>query len=219
MSTRIVAASAIGALAVAGAIVLLTGAGSEAPSPAPAGEQRRRPIRVTVGRHRAGVRVGCARRSEANFPAAFTDRRNLVVGPLVLIGGAFTPPSVVREYGGNKFPLLVKAGHTVTLHVPRRVAGLAYAGLGDGPLPQGQQVRLRDTAPTMTFVACRSGTPPRTYQSNGPSSSYADREQVTFWSGSVVTGAPACVPLAVYVDDEHAPRRVGLALGQHCESR
>lgn len=33
------------------------------------------------------AREGCSRRSEANFPGAFTNPRNLVVGPLALIGG------------------------------------------------------------------------------------------------------------------------------------
>jgi hypothetical protein len=83
-----------------------------------------------------GVIVDCDRRSEASFPGAFTDPRNLVVGPLVLNGaGEPTPASVVREFGGNKFPLLVKAGHSVTLRLPRALrgfAGLAYGGLGRG---------------------------------------------------------------------------------------
>lgn len=134
-----------------------------------------------------GVIVDCARRSEANFPGAFTDPRNLVVGPLVLDGaGKATPASVVREFGGNKFPLLVKAGHTVTVRLPRAVrsfAGLAYGGLGNRPLPDGE-VRLRDAAHTMTFVACEPGSPTRTYRPNGPSASRADGEAVTFGGAS-----------------------------------
>ena len=40
----------------------------------------------------------CAKRSDADFPRAFSDPRNLVVGPLVLVGaGSYTPASVVRE--------------------------------------------------------------------------------------------------------------------------
>ena len=172
-------------------------------------------------RRPTGVAVGCRRRSEANFPRAFTDHRNLVIGPLVLVGGAYTPPDVVYGFDGNKFPLLVKAGQTVTIDVvgiARRRAGLAYAGLGDGPLPQGQKVRLRDTARTMTFVACAPGTPTQEYRPTGPSGSYADGEQVTFWSGFVVTHEPSCVPLDVYLDEESAPRRVGLALGARCRT-
>jgi len=166
--------------------------------------------------------VGCARRSEASFPGAFSARGNLVVGPLVLIGGAYTPASVVREFGGNKFPLLVKAGHTVTVRLARgarRSAGLTYGGLGRGRLPQGRQVKLRDAADSMSFVACRPGKPTPEYRPEGPSGSAADGEPVTFWSGFVLTRAPACVPLEVYVDGEPSPRRVGMALGRRCAAR
>jgi hypothetical protein len=168
------------------------------------------------GPHPRGVIVDCARRSEADFPGAFTDPRNLVVGPLVLNGaGETTPASVVREFGGNKFPLLVKAGHTVTLQLPRAVrtfAGLAYGGLGNGPLPEGE-TRLRDTAHTMTFVACEPGRPSRTYRLDGPSASHADGQSVTFWSGFVVMRKPACVPLQVYVDDDPSPRHAVIDMG------
>ena len=163
--------------------------------------------------------VGCARRSEARFPGAFTSPRNVAVGPLVLVGATYTPANVVREFGGNKFPLLVKAGHTVTVRLSRearRSAGLAYAGLGKGRLRQGREVQLRDAAHTMTFRACRPGPPPGDYRPEGPSGSDADGEPVTFWSGFVLAGAPTCVPLEVYVDDEPSPRHVGLGLGRHC---
>jgi hypothetical protein len=166
--------------------------------------------------HPQGVIVDCDRRSEANFPGAFTDPRNIVVGPLVLDGaGEPTPASVVREFGGNKFPLLVKAGHSVALRLPRAVrgfAGLAYGGLGKRPLPEGE-VRLRDAAHTMTFVACEPGRPTRRYRPDGPSASYADGVQVTFWSGFVVLRRPACVPLDVYVDADPSPRRAVIDMG------
>jgi hypothetical protein len=166
--------------------------------------------------HPRGVIVDCARRSEANFRGAFTSPRSLVVGPLVLDGaGEPTPASVVRQFGGNKFPLLVKAGHTVTVRLPRAVrsfAGLAYGGLGRGPLPQGK-TSLRDTAHTMTFVACRPGRPPSSYRDYGPSASYADGESVTFWSGFVVLRRPACVPLDVYVDDDPSPHHAVIDMG------
>lgn len=146
----------------------------------------------------AGVIVDCARRSEADFPGAFTDRRNLVAGPLVLAGaGERTPASVVREFGGNKFPALVRAGHRVTVSLKREVrgfAGLAYGGLGRRPLPEGE-VRLRDTAHTMTFVACEHGPSP------------------TFWSGFLVTRRPACVPVEIYVDDDSTPRHERIDMG------
>jgi hypothetical protein len=137
----------------------------------------------------------------ADFGPAFADSRNLVVGPLLLVGGAeITPEAVVLEHDGQKFPLLVKAGHTVTVQVPRNVrptAELAY-----GPHPEGR-IRVRDAHHTITFVACRPD------QSSGSSAG----GPVTFWSGFVMTSVPRCLPLHVYVDDEPSPRRVVLSLG------
>ena len=150
-------------------------------------------------------------RSEAQFPAAFTNPANLVVGPLVLVGGgAYTPASTVREFGGQKFPLLVKAGHTVSVQLAargQRVAGLAYS--------PGSRT-LDNSAMRVAFVACRPGRAPRRYSPNGPSESSADGVAVTFWSGFVLTRTPACVPLNIYVDKEPSPRRVELSLGRRC---
>jgi hypothetical protein len=134
-----------------------------------------------------------------------------VVGPLVLIGGGEpTPEDVVWEFGGNKFPLLVKAGHTVTVRLSasaRRVAGLAY-----GPQPPGE-TRLRDTHRAITFVACAPGEPSATYRPDGPSGSSADGVAVTFWSGFVLTRRPACLPLELEVDGEPPTRHAVLNLG------
>jgi hypothetical protein len=157
----------------------------------------------------------CSTRSEANFPGAFTNERNLVVGPLVMIAAAAETDAVtVRKIGGNKFPLLVKAGHRVTVRLARparETAGLAY-----GPLPEGM-TRLRDTYRSVTFVACRRGEPPRRYRPQGPSRNHADGVNITFWSGGVLTREPACVPLKVYVDGERPPQRVQIPLGQSCD--
>jgi hypothetical protein len=143
-------------------------------------------------------RVGCSARSEANFPGAPADPDNLVVGPLVLIGGGTpTPAHVIQEFGGQKFPLLVRAGHTVTVHLPqsaRNDPGLAYGPFGDDPQR------------TITFVSCRLDVP------SGSSANGA----VTFWSGFVTTRTPSCVPLEVYVDDAPSPRSVALSLGARC---
>ena len=138
------------------------------------------------------ARETCSTRSEATFPGAFTDHRNFVLGPLALIGGAYTDAETVREFGGQKFPLLVKAGHTVTVALApdaRAIAGLAY-----GPLPEGE-TRLRDTHRAVTFVACRGRT--------------------TFWSGAVLTRMPVCLPLDIAVDGGR-PRRVAIPLGARC---
>jgi hypothetical protein len=145
----------------------------------------------------SGVRETCATRSMADFPGAFTSRRNLMVGPLTLIGGGtYTTPETVREFGGNKFPLLVAAGHRVTLELGRRthrVAALAY-----GPLPQGE-IRHADGHRAVTFIACRRG-------------------RLTFCSGFVLARQPVCIPIHAWVDDEPVPRRIVLRMGvRRCE--
>lgn len=147
-------------------------------------------------------------RSEADFGEAFADPSNLVVGPLLLVGGAEpTSEAVILAHDGQKYPLLVKAGHTVTVQLPRgvrRTAGLAY-----GPFRPEGRARLSDAHDTITFVSCRrdeaSGS-----SAGGP---------VTFWSGFVMTRAPDCVPLNVYVDDEPSPRHAVVSVGPGpCES-
>jgi hypothetical protein len=216
MTTRRAGVILVGTAAAVSAVLLSTSGSETSPRRAVSAALSQPAAAPSASKQPKGTTVDCSRRSEAGFPGGFTDPQNVVVGPLALMGAAYTEPSVVRESGGNKFPLLVKAGHTVTVRVRRRSAGLAYAGLGNGPLPQGQELKVRDTADTMTFVACKAGRPPENYRPEGPSATYADGEQVTFWSGFVLTEAPACVPLDVYVDDERAPRRVGLSLGRHC---
>lgn len=118
------------------------------------------------------------------------DPANLVVGPLVFVGGAQVardPVSVIRRVKGQKLPVLVKAGHSVTVRVSRRARGLAGLGYAPGGRGHEEQAGPRNTHRSVTFIACRPGE---------PSGSYADGETVTFWSGGVtVTRAPACVPL------------------------
>ena len=193
------AVGAGGAAVVASILVLLSGSPA---SGAPADGDEQAAGTVATASRRA--REDCSTRSEARFPGAFTRDTNLVVGPLALMGGTFTDAGTVREHGGNKFPLLVKAGHKVTVTIAprgRRMAGLAY-----GPQRGGERT-LRDSHASVTFVACRRG---RT------SGSSADGVAVTFWSGFVVARAPACVPLEITVDREPSPRRVGLSLGRRC---
>jgi hypothetical protein len=174
----------LAAMTAAAAAMLAAGAGSEA---------RERP---------RGVVEDCSTRSEARFPAAFSDPRNLVVGPWVLVGGAFTPASTVRKFAGNKFPVLVRAGHRVTLVLSRRTRRVA--SLGYGPLPQGVNLAPRDGHRVVTFIACAR---------RRPSGSTAAGEPVTFWSGFVLTRSPRCVALDVWVDGERAPRHTALRMG------
>jgi hypothetical protein len=193
--------------------VVLVSAGSSTAPPSRATTDRHPTVPTEPTPQFGGALENCSSRSEALFPGAFSDPENLVVGPLVLVGGAYTPASTVYEFGGNKFPLLVTAGHTVTVRIGR---GARRAGLAYGPLPQGRETRLRDTYRSVTFAACRPGKRSRRYSISGPSGSYADRTNVTFWSGFVLTRTPACVPLEIYVDGATAPIYAGLSLGRHC---
>ncbi len=143
-------------------------------------------------KHPRDAVLDCSSQSMADFGQAFTDPRNLVVGPLLLDGGNVpSPAATIQAQGGQKYPILVKAGHSVTVQLPRevrRTAGLEYGSLRD--------------ADTITFIACpegRSGS-----SAGGP---------VTFWSGFVMTRSPACIPLDVYVDDELSPRQAVVPVG------
>jgi hypothetical protein len=137
--------------------------------------------------------------SGAAFPGAFTSSRNLVVGPLVMVGAAGTP-SFAPSFHGQKFPLLLKPGHRVTLELSVRTR--RGAALGYGPLPQGD-VGVAQAHRVVTFIAC-----PR-----GASESEVDGKPVTFWSGGVLVKSPRCVPLRVWIDRASSPRRVVIRLG------
>ena len=193
------AASILAAAVVIVAFAVRSDGSSRAMSPpasAPAGSEQ------AISARLKGATEDCGTRSEADFGPAFGDSANLVVGPLAMIGaGEFTPASVVRRFRGQKYPLLVKAGHSVTIEVP--AGARTFAGLGYGPLPQGE-ITLERAHPRVTFIACeeQSGS-----SAEGP---------VTFWSGAVVADEPHCVPLDVFVDGEAAPRRVFIALGVRC---
>lgn len=151
-----------------------------------------------------GSRATCANRSEADFPGAFSDPDNLVVGPLVLVGAArYTPPEVVRKFGGNKFPALVAAGHTVTVHLPKRVRKSADLGWA----PRGKTLRTVARR-TVNFTACRP---------NQESGSRADGRKVTFWSGGIGTRMMQCLPLKVFVDGDPEPQRAFVEFGRSCE--
>ena len=149
-----------------------------------------------------GAVENCSTRSMAEFPRAYSDPHNVVVGPLVLVGAAHTPARTVRRYGGNKFPLLVRAGHRVTVALSQETR--RFAGLGYGPLPQGVDLAPSDGHRVVTFKACRPGK---------NSGSNADGRPVTFWSGFVLVSSPRCVPLEVWVDDEISPRHRSLRMG------
>lgn len=179
--------------AIAGAALLVAAIGLLLALPAWSGSEAKRPH---------GVVEDCGTQSGADFPGAYTSPRNLVVGPLSLIGAGGTPEFVwdsAAQVGFQKFQVLVRRKHRVTIALSRRTrrgAGLAY-----GPLPQGETY-LRDTHRVVTFIACR-----------GASVSSADGRPVTFWSGSVLARTPRCVPLLVWIDEHPVPRRAVIHLG------
>lgn len=148
----------------------------------------------------------CSTRSEAEFGGAFDDPANLVAGPFALVGAALpTSAGVLESHGGQKHPVLVRAGHKVTVRVPKGTQG--HVSLGYGSLPQGN-VGYTDGHAAVTFVAC--GPDEESGSSVGPG------EPVTFWSGFVFASKPSCAPLDVYVDDEPEPYRLDTPLGEAC---
>ena len=103
-------------------------------------------VRPAAGTLPAPEVATCSSRSEASFPGAFQDPANAVVGPFVLVGGARpTSAAVVASIGGQKHPVLVRAGRTVTVRVPPGARD--HVSLGYGSLPQGRS-------------ATRTGIPP-----------------------------------------------------------
>ena len=102
----------------------------------------------------------CSTRSEASFPGAFTDRRNLVEWPLAMIGAGkgrvYFFPDFASDAGGQKFQLLVRNGHRVTVELSgepgRRRTRLWPASRG--------QDGLADIHRVVKFVACRPAANP-----------------------------------------------------------
>jgi hypothetical protein len=181
-------------------------AGEEALAPATTPRPTTSTAQLPVGQEPAREVETCSSRSEASFPAAFDDPGNIVVGPFVLVGAALpTPAGVVESLGGQKHPVLVRAGYEVTLRVPRRARG--HISLGYGSLPQGD-VEYQDGHPAVAFVACRP--------EDDSGSSVAPGDPVTFWSGFVFARKPTCAPLDVYVAGEPKPHRIVTPLGAAC---
>jgi hypothetical protein len=155
-----------------------------------------------------GVAETCAGQSSASFVRAFTNRDNLVVGPLALMGaGQLTPAETVRRFNGNKFPLVVAAGHRVTLELTRRTR--RHASLGYGPLDEHPRT-VRDGHRVVAFRSCDRD------RDRDRDRSDADGRPVTFWSGFVLTDEPRCVHLRVWVDAEPSPRHAAIPLGRRC---
>lgn len=151
-----------------------------------------------------GVVEGCSRQSSAGFPRAFTSSDNLVVGPLVMVGaGRMSDAATAREFGGNKFPVLVAAGHRVRIELTRRTRRFASLGYG---IHRDGAVTVADGHRVVTFRSCSAGR----------ALSRADGRRVTFWSGFVLVSQPSCVPLRIWIDGETKPRQARIALGRRC---
>jgi hypothetical protein len=191
----------VGAIAVATGIVLVSGrGGDEAPAAAP-------PSQATTSPADPGdaVVADCSMHSMYDFGREYEKPTNVVVGPLVMVEAARrTPASTILDVGGNKYPVLVRPGHIVTLQIPP--AARSFARLGYGPLPQGE-IGLTEGHDTVTFRPCGPG------EDSGAS---AGGRPVTMWTGFVITPKPACVPIDVYVDGSLTARRVELEHGADC---
>lgn len=128
------------------------------------------------------AKVGCKQKAGAEFPGAFDDRNNLVVGPLVLVGwhraASEVFATVVGRQLGWKMPLLVRDGRRVTVRIAAEARQRAQLSYGRGP-----------AARQITFTACSREKGERSWSS-------VDGEPVTFWAGGVsFESAPACVPI------------------------
>jgi hypothetical protein len=125
-----------------------------------------------------------------------------------MVGGReYSSSAVIREFGGQKYPLIVLAGHRVTLELQRgieRSTSLLYAD-DNWSRPDGMRT-VRDGHRVVSFRACPAGHGLSTYEG----------DKATFWSGFVLTTVPRCLKLRVWVDDEPTPRRARIALGRRC---
>jgi len=174
------------AVATAVAVALATSGRAETADPS---KQTATPATPTTSRPAArerptGVVLDCSTQSGNGAGSRqFDSRWNLVVGPLAMTGAGVTP-GYSHDFGGNKFPLLVRGGHRVTVELSRRTregAGLAY-----GPLPVRRPLRVRDAHRVMTFIACRRG------ERSGGSGEIANGP--SFWAGVLWPARPgACL--------------------------
>ena len=160
-------------------------------------------VPTAVGDASSG-RATCSHQSSASFPGAYTSARNLVLGPLVLVGGrAYSSPETVREFGGQKYPALVAAGHTVKLAISpqaRRTNALTYADSVHGTRELADGVRV------VTFKSC----------SGRRATSDASGRKVTFWSGFILASEPRCLRVKVWIDGARTPRRARIPIGRRC---
>jgi hypothetical protein len=162
-------------------------------------------VAVAATRRPEGAPATCSHQSSAGFRESAHD---LVVGPLALVGARdYSSPAVIAQFGGQKYPAVVLAGHRVTVELSRRVKRSTSLGYADDHLQRADGSRkVRDGHRVVAFRACSS---------DRSGSSYDGRD-ATFWSGFVLTTRPQCLSLRVWVDDQRAPRHARIPLGKRC---
>ena len=109
----------------------------------------------------------------------------------------------MREVGGQKYPALVAAGHTVKLAISRRARrthALTCADDVHGTRTLEEGVRV------VTFEACSARR----------ADSDASGRKVTFWSGFILASAPACLRVKAWIDGARTPRRARIPIGRRC---
>jgi hypothetical protein len=152
-----------------------------------------------------GAPATCRHQSSAAFRES---ARDLAIGPLLMVGARqYSSSAVIARTGGQKYPMVLLAGHRVTVELPRavrRTAALLYAD-DHWKLPDGERT-VGDGHRVVAFRACTG---------ERGSSSYDGRE-ATFWSGFVLATVPRCLRVRIWIDDEPAPHRVAIALGRRC---
>jgi hypothetical protein len=186
MTARRGTAIASTVLVTAFAAALATSAKAETADPAKQTRERPR-----------GVVLDCSTQSGLGGApgGTFRNSRNLVIGPIAMTGAGVTS-GYAEGFGGNKFPLLMRGGHRVTLAVSRHTR--------DAKLIYGQRPASR----VVTFSSCRRDQMP-------PRNPYEPHTACcfSFWAGGVLAPSPRCVHLLAWVDEERSPRRAVIRLG------
>ena len=152
-----------------------------------------------------GAPATCRHQSSAGFRSSAHD---LAVGPLRMIGAReYVSPAVIARFGGQKYPMVLLAGHRVTVELPRAVRSTTSLFYADDhwKQPDGERT-VGDGHGVVAFRACTAARAGSSY----------DGRDATFWSGFVLTTAPRCLKMRISIDDEPTPRRVSIALGKRC---
>jgi hypothetical protein len=151
-----------------------------------------------------GVKTAtCRIQSGAGFSHAFTDPRNVAVGPFAFVNlrdaGTQSRESI-KQHGGWKSPAVLRIKHRAVVTIDkdaRPYARLDYTHF---------DARFRDLPHTVRYVACKK---------RSEAISNSDGKPITFWSGFfVVKKVPACVGMKVKVDKRRA-RHFKIGIGRN----